>query len=190
MEPHNSPPSSATPAGTRVNSLVSPGEQLGGVYWSVMDLDDGELYRKHAHHLVALATTLVGPNAAADVVAAAVTRTITSPAWPHVTDRLAYWVRAVSNEARSSYRSEMRRAAREAIVAHRYGRVSEDVPDPVDPTVLAAIASLSIRQRAVVYLAYWCDLSIADIALTLDLSEGTVRRHLARARSMLRRKLT
>jgi RNA polymerase sigma factor (sigma-70 family) len=45
---------------------------------------------------------------------------------------------------------------------------------------------LSLRQRAVVVLAYWADLTPDDIADRLGISEGAVRRHLARARARLR----
>lgn len=150
-------------------------------------LDDGELYRKHADDLVALATTLVGPSDAADVVSAAVSRTIGSPHWSGVQDRYAYWVRAVYNEARSSYRSSMRRLAREDLVARR-APVQAAEPE-IRPDVIQAISSLSMRQRAVIYLTYWNDMAVPEVAATLAISDGSVRRHLARARNNLRRTL-
>ena len=55
--------------------------------------------------------------------------------------------------------------------------------------VLDMVDRLSPRQRAVVYLAYWDDLDPAAIAQVLGVSEGSVRRHLARARAALRRML-
>lgn len=150
-------------------------------------LDDGELYRKHADDLVALATTLVGPSDAADVVSAAVSRTIGSQQWSGVEDRYAYWVRAVYNEARSSYRSSMRRLAREDLAARR---TPVQVPEPeIRPEVIDAIASLSMRQRAVIYLTYWNDMAVPEVAATLAISDGAARRHLARARHNLRRTL-
>ena len=42
------------------------------------------------------------------------------------------------------------------------------------------------QQRAVTYLTYWHDLSVAQVAETLGVRDGTVRRQLARARSRLR----
>ena len=50
-----------------------------------------------------------------------------------------------------------------------------------------ALANLSPQQRAVVYLTYWEDLTPAQIAELLEVSEGTVRKQLARAREQLRR---
>lgn len=156
----------------------------------MMGVDDGELYRKHADDLVALAATLVGPSAADDVVSAAVARTIGSPGWALVEDHYAYWVRAVVNEARSSYRSTMRRSAREEAVARGDAPVDgADEPD-VYPEVLQALAGLSVQQRTVTYLTYWRDLPPGEIARVLEVSEGTIRRQLARARSKLRRSLS
>jgi RNA polymerase sigma factor (sigma-70 family) len=48
------------------------------------------------------------------------------------------------------------------------------------------VARLSLRQRAVIVLTYWDDLDPAAIAGLLDISDGSVRRHLARGRSRLK----
>lgn len=154
-----------------------------------MRSDDGELYRKHADDLVSLATTLVGPSAAPDVVAAAVARTLASRQWEQVENRYAYWVRAVVNEARSTHRSTLRRLTREEAVARRDDRFVEDAPS-LNPEVVRAVAGLSLQQRTVTYLAYWRDLPVSEIADVLAISEGAVRRQLARARSKLRRTLS
>ena len=49
------------------------------------------------------------------------------------------------------------------------------------------MASLSEQQRAVVFLTYWEDLAPAQVADLLGVSDGTVRKQLARARDQLRR---
>jgi RNA polymerase sigma-70 factor (ECF subfamily) len=54
------------------------------------------------------------------------------------------------------------------------------------PEILDAVLALSVQQRAVVVLTYWADLTPAAIGELLDISEGSVRRHLARARKRLR----
>ena len=56
----------------------------------------------------------------------------------------------------------------------------------VRPDVLDAVLSLSVRQRACVYLTYWEDLSPSQISERLSLGEGTVKKYLARARAHLR----
>jgi RNA polymerase sigma factor (sigma-70 family) len=55
--------------------------------------------------------------------------------------------------------------------------------------VREAVGTLSLRQRAVVVLTYWADLDPATIAERLGISDGSVRRHLARARARLREAL-
>ena len=61
-----------------------------------------------------------------------------------------------------------------------------DAPPTPHPEVLGAVAALSPRQRAVVYLTYWEDLDPGSAAALLGISDGAVRRHLARARKTLR----
>lgn len=148
-----------------------------------MDDHDAEVYEKHADELVRFATGLVGPNDAQDVLSMAVIRAFTSPGWAGVTNRRAYLYRSVLNAARFTRRSELRRQARET----RFTTPSVWDPPEVRPEVLDAVGRLSARQRAVIFLTYWDDLDPVAVAELLALSEGSVRRHLARARSKLRR---
>jgi RNA polymerase sigma factor (sigma-70 family) len=60
-----------------------------------------------------------------------------------------------------------------------------DAPE-VRPEVLAAVSRLSVKQRAVIVLTYWEDLDPATISAYLAISEGSVKRHLARGRSRLK----
>jgi RNA polymerase sigma-70 factor (ECF subfamily) len=145
--------------------------------------DSSEVYRRHVGELVRYATALVGPADAPDVVVDAVVTAFESPAWPTVENQRAYLYRAVLNRSLSMRRSDARRVAREERFA---------VGDSVavgDSSIDAqrALADLSPQQRAVVYLTYWDDLTPAQIAALLDVSEGTVRKQLARAREQLRR---
>ncbi|MFN8017553.1 MAG: RNA polymerase sigma factor [Acidimicrobiales bacterium] len=148
--------------------------------------DDAATYEAHAARLVALATALAGPSSAEDVVSAAVVRAMASPSWPGVGDRGAYLTRAVVNEVRSHHRSALRREARERRAAGPDRTAPAE--DPV-PEVLAALAALPLRQRTVTFLTYWADLTPAAIADELGIGEGSVRKHLARARETLRRSL-
>jgi RNA polymerase sigma factor (sigma-70 family) len=52
--------------------------------------------------------------------------------------------------------------------------------------LLAALHQLPPRQRAVIVLRYWEDLTDAQIAATLGCSPGTVRSQLSRALAKLR----
>jgi RNA polymerase sigma factor (sigma-70 family) len=146
---------------------------------------DAEIYASCAGDLVRFATTLVGPADAADVVSQTMVRVLTSRQWPHVENRRAYLFRSILNEARMHHRATLRRHAREARSAP-----PESVDDDQrDLEVLERVAQLSLRQRAVVYLVYWDDLDHRSVATTLGISEGSVRRHLARAHGRLKEML-
>lgn len=143
---------------------------------------DARLYRDHGPALLRFAAGLVGPHDAADVVQAAVLRAFTSRGWSKVANHKAYLYRSVANEARSHYRSAMRRRARELRTAH--AAVTEN-PE-IRPEVLEAVGALSPRQREVVYLTYWEDLDESQVAERLGIGRGSVRKHLGRGREKLR----
>jgi RNA polymerase sigma-70 factor (ECF subfamily) len=150
-----------------------------------VDPADGEVYRKHAEELTRFATGLVGPSHAADMVSEAVLRCLGSARWPQVAEKRAYLYRSVYNEAARFHRSTSRRRSRE----ERAAQPESVEPPAVRPEVLSAVARLSVRQRAVIVLTYWDDLDSASIARLLDISDGSVRRHLARGRSRLKEAL-
>ncbi|MGA8297170.1 MAG: RNA polymerase sigma factor [Acidimicrobiales bacterium] len=143
---------------------------------------DAEIYEKYAEELTRFATGIVGPFEAPDVVSGAVLRCLMSKGWRRADNQRAYLYRAVLNEALALRRATLRRRRREALFASPFVPASDDV----DEAVLAAVGRLSVRQRAVIVLTYWNDLDPLAIASLLGVGEGTVRRHLARAREHLR----
>lgn len=147
-------------------------------------------YRRVSRHLVGLAASLVGPTDAHDVVAGAVERVMSSSSSrSNVRNVEAYLVRAVVNEARSWSRSAGRRRARETRWASSPVEPPRE-PQLGDPELVEALLGLPMRQRAVVFLTYWADLSPDAVALLLGVSSGSVRKHLARARAALREELS
>jgi RNA polymerase sigma factor (sigma-70 family) len=86
------------------------------------------------------------------------------------------------HEAARSHRSAGRRRWRE----HQAAPAESVDPPELRPEILTAVARLSLRQRSVIVLTYWNDLVPEAVATLLDISEGSVRRHLARARSRLK----
>jgi RNA polymerase sigma-70 factor (ECF subfamily) len=146
---------------------------------------DAEIYASMGPELVAFATGLVGWSDAEDVVSTAVLNAIRSPRWAAVENPRAYLYRAVLNEAQALIRRAAQRDRR-----HQKAATPErwDLPE-FRPEVLRAVHALSVRQRAVVLLTYWADLPPSEVAERLGVSEGSVRRHLARARARLRKAL-
>jgi RNA polymerase sigma-70 factor (sigma-E family) len=76
-------------------------------------------------------------------------------------------------------------------------RPSDDLPEPAEPSadedssdlrdqLRRLLASLSARERAVVVMRYYCDLSEEDTARTLGMPVGTVKSSCSRALARLR----
>ena len=146
---------------------------------------DAEIWEKHAAELTRFATTLVGPSRAEDVVADGVLSAMTAPAWPSVTEPRAYLFRAVHNQAKMLHRSQGRRASREFASVQSTSAQPERWIEVRD-----AVSRLTVRERAVLYLAYWLDLPVPEIAATLGISRRTTMRALDSARSALQKGLS
>jgi RNA polymerase sigma-70 factor, ECF subfamily len=103
-------------------------------------------------------------------------------------DDPAIWVRRVALNLAKDHRRLLVRRARLVV---RLGDQQEPPPSrtEVDPQLWSAIRGLPSRQRTAVALYYVGDLKVAEVAMTMKISEGTVKRHLERARETLRKKL-
>lgn len=140
-----------------------------------------DLYARYGDDLTRFATGLVGPSDAADVVSDAMVHFWRSRALVDADNPRALLYRGVLASARNLQRSRFRRRAREQATAQRL--VSHD-PE-IRPDVVAAVLQLSPRQRACVFLAYWDDLGMEQIGELLDITPGSVKQHLHRARQIL-----
>ena len=143
---------------------------------------DGELYARLAPELIRFATSLVGPADAEDLLGSTMVKALTSEHWRRASNRRAYLYRMLVNEAHKSRRSSSRRRKRELRVARRD---AAELELNLRADVLAALHRLTVRQRAVIYLTYWVDLSPQQVAETLDTSLRTVERELTDARIRL-----
>lgn len=146
---------------------------------------DEQLWRMHATELVRYASLLVGPHDAHDVVSSVFLKASRAMRGDAIEHPRAYLFRAVTNEAHNHRRSQSNRWNRDLREVAATALAAKDCQ--ID--VRRAVAELSIRQRAVVYLAYWEDMTEHDIAAFLHLSPGSVHRHLFRARAHLRKAL-
>lgn len=144
------------------------------------ELSDEELYAKFGDRLIRFATTIVGPADAEDVMIDGVLSAMGSRQWSSVDDRAGYLYRCVLNAGRMHLRAAGRRRTREDR-AWLLQRPSPIGTPELAPEVREAVAGLSARQRAVIFLRYWEDLDERQIAARLGIGVGSVRRHLHRA---------
>ena len=148
-----------------------------------------ELYAAHYRRLVRLSTLLVRDvETAEEVVQDAFVamhgswRTLREPE-----KGLAYLRQAVVNRSRSVLRHRGVRARYVAPEARDLPGADEDaVAAERRRAVLDAVQQLPDRQREVLALRYYLDLSEADIAETLGISRGAVKSHASRGVAALR----
>jgi RNA polymerase sigma factor (sigma-70 family) len=141
-------------------------------------------YRREFPRIAALARVLTGPVGAEDAAQEAMV--VAYRRWREV-GRMAdpaMWVRRVCVNIATSQRR--RRAAEARALLRLRGRRQDAVlPEPSDEDFWVAVRHLPRRQAQVVALHYLFDLSVVDVAATLQMSEGTAKTHLSRARIRL-----
>ena len=148
-----------------------------------------ELYAAHYRRLVRLSTLLVrDPETAEEVVQDSFVamhgrwRSLKEP-----DQALAYLRQAVVNRSRSVLRHRGVRARYVApAVPDLPGADEQALAAERRAAVLDAMRALPARQREVLALRYYLDLSEADIAGTLGISRGAVKTHASRGVAALR----
>lgn len=149
------------------------------------------LFRVHHRRLVGLASLLVDDRETAeDVVQEAFAGLYRR--WRHLRDTdaaVAYLNRTVVNGGRDQLRHGRRvTAARLRLVprAEELASAEHDavVHDEAD-RLWRAVEQLPLRQRQVLVLRYYLDQSEAEIADTLEVSRGSVKRHASRGLAAL-----
>jgi RNA polymerase sigma factor (sigma-70 family) len=159
-----------------LSSHIPPRSQVGEPFES--------FYDREYPRIAALARVLAGPVAAEDHAQEAML--VAYRRWREVGQMAdpAMWVRRVCANIATS---QLRRRAAEAraMLRLRGRRDLTPVLEPDDEGFWAAVRGLPRRQAQVVALHYIYDLSVADVAATLEMSEGTAKTHLSRARTSL-----
>ncbi|MFE2721980.1 RNA polymerase sigma factor [Kitasatospora sp. NPDC059327] len=152
-----------------------------------------DLYHAHRLGLVRMAVLLVDhQDLAEDVVQEAFTQLYQrhGERLEDLDNALGYLRTSVVNGARSMLRR--RRTAREYVPPHEADAPSAEdhaVLNDEHRRVLVALQELTSRQREVLVLRYWSDLSEAQIAETLGLSRGAVKSTASRALDALEKHL-
>lgn len=139
-----------------------------------------ELVSTRYRALVGFATLLGGPSDAEDLVQEALAHVFSRRvSFPTIGHAEAYVRRAIATRFLDGRRSAIRRFRRERAVARPESVRGHDsaVVDNID--MAGALAALSPRVRACVALRYLSDLSTAETAAALRISEGAVKRYVS-----------
>ena len=159
-----------------------------------MDAEEAvrQAYEAYYRRLVTQVAGLVGELAEAeDAVHEAFARVLASPRSFLHADDAERWLRvAALNVARTRYRrgwlfDRLVRSGRVEIAPAAVPGISAD-----RVALLAALRRLAPPTREVVVLHHLADLSVAEVAATLDVPVGTVKARLARGRAALARFLS
>ncbi len=156
-----------------------------------------DLYRAEYHRLVRLATMLVDEQGVAEELVqdafVAVSRVREDRSLRDPDAAAAYLRTAVANRARSQLRK--RRVRRRHLRSVGPPPAAPPADGPVleaesTRRMLAALDRLPGRQREVLLLRYYGDLSEAEIAEALGISAGTVKTHAHRGLAALEEQMT
>jgi len=139
--------------------------------------EDGAVFAACRLDLLRYATALVGPSDAEDVVMSVVGRTVRRVRLAELDNPKGYLLRGVLNEARGRGRRRRTVPLDGDLGRHDPHGLAE---------VLDVLMSLPVRQRAAVYLHYWERAPIKEIAETMGVGPGTVKRYLYLARQKLK----
>jgi RNA polymerase sigma-70 factor (sigma-E family) len=147
------------------------------------------IYQNHYAVLVRAAALLVGDVATAEDVVQDSLIAMHS-AWWRLRDTskaLAYLRSSVINKSRSVLRHRAVADRHLSMPAPALPSAEESALAVVErSSVLAALSTLPVRQREVVVLRYYADLSEEQVASALGISKGAVKSHTARAKGSLR----
>jgi RNA polymerase sigma-70 factor (sigma-E family) len=150
------------------------------------DGEFAEFVRASSARLLRAAYLLTGDrHQAEDDVQTALVRTYTSWGKIRRQDPFGYARRVLANHVIDRWRRPIREDATEELPERP---VAGDFTDGVvtQEWLMRALAGLSARERAVVVLRHFCDLSEADVAAELKISLGTVKSTNSRALAKMR----
>ncbi|MFL6100311.1 MAG: RNA polymerase sigma factor [Actinomycetales bacterium] len=147
-----------------------------------------DFYVREFARVRALARALAGPAGADDVAQEAML--VAYRRWRQVSQLSdpAMWVRRVCANMATS---QLRRRGAEARAVLRLGsRIRPALVDSADDGFWGLVRGLPRRQAQAITLYYLFDLSVAEVAATLEVREGSVKSHLARGRAALAHRLS
>jgi RNA polymerase sigma-70 factor (sigma-E family) len=149
-----------------------------------------DLFAAHSRRLLAFALLLTDDHASAE--------DLVQEAFARLHGRALADPDAAAGYLRTTVLNLSRSRLRRLRTARRHDRAPVDTLPSAEESamdraehrdVLAALGSLSPRQREAIVLRYWSDLPEAEIAHAMGLSAGAVKSHTHRAMTTLRRLL-
>ena len=146
-----------------------------------------QLYRHSVPRLGAYAFLLTGSHAEAEeLVQAAIVKVCARPRRLTNLPQAEAYVRAAIRTIHIDGLRKQARWHRAAPSLARPDTVAGPADDVTDADAVAtALATLAPRVRAVIAMYYWEDLPVADIAVALGISDGTVKGYLRDGRAAL-----
>jgi RNA polymerase sigma-70 factor (sigma-E family) len=178
---------------TTVTDRPPPPASPGGSRWSADEALE-QLYAAHWRRLVRLSVLLVHDLGTAEEVVQDAFVAVHGH-WGRLRDperALAYLRQAVVNRSRSTLRHRAvvdRHAARRTTAEDEPGADAAALVTDRRAAVLDALRDLPERQREVLALRYYLDLSEAEISGALGISRGAVKSHASRGAAALRARL-
>jgi RNA polymerase sigma factor (sigma-70 family) len=154
----------------------------------------GAVFDRHSRSVYRYVRRRVGVELASDVTAEVFTRAFRDRARfdGRVESAFPWLLGIATNVIRMHRRAEERRLRAYARAAEPEpgGEFAAEIGDRVDAQAVRAVlsealAALPSRQRDVLLLRAWADLSSSEIAVALSMSPGTVRSDLHRARGFV-----
>ncbi len=166
--------------------MLHRSERVGGRS-ATADAAFDAFYRAELHSLVALATSLTGDAGhGAELAQEALLRTYRSWETVRTLDRPGAWTRHVLiNLTIDAHRRAQREERATRRVASRMAEPSSPPAEAVSEQFWSAVRALPDRQRHAVALHYIDDLSVAEVARVLEVTDATVKTSLHMARKSL-----
>ena len=147
-----------------------------------------DAFRQREPQLFRLALFLTGDRGEAqDLVSDAFERTLRAADRQQIRDLDAYLRKIVVNRARTRWARRARDADLVRFISGRQHRAAPSADDgALSDDLIAALLTLPRRQRTVVVLRNYMDLSEAQTAATMGISVGSVKAHGSRGLTQLR----
>ena len=146
-----------------------------------------QIYSKYYDKVFAIARgILLDQDEAADAVQEVFTLVFRHLARFDRRSKFSTWLFRVAVNRSIQEARKNRHKKRNVDLTEAAGKIAAEEPDNADPKIQAALAKLSPNDRALIVLFYWDELSLNDIAASLNCGVNAAKTRLYRARERFR----